>query len=82
MLHAFLRSLEKDEKTTPVMQATISETGCFDGIVSRGKMGRFGCVCKLWRAQRGERVRCALKFSVIKHKGNDLEVLVKEALVG
>ena len=79
MLHAFLRSLEKDEKTTPVMQATISETGCFDGLVSPslGKMGRFGCVCKLWRAQRGERVRCALKFSVIKHKGNDLDVLVK-----
>lgn len=64
------------------MQATISETGCFKGLVSLGKMGPFGCVCKMWRAQRGEPVCCALKFSIIKHKGNDLEVLVKEALVG
>ena len=59
------------------MQATISETGCFECLVSLGKMGPFGCVCKMWRAQRGERVRCALKFSIIKIK----ETRIKEMIL-
>ena len=59
------------------MQATISETGCFECLVSLGKMGPFGCVCEMWRAQRGERVRCALKFSIIKIK----ETRIKEMIL-